>query len=738
MKKNVGMLLLGVHLILSGVAVVPAIAAAPPDEAAPPLQTIDVDLKTLARRPFAGLRQLDAPQPVWTLEHEHPLGQPIISPDGRWLVITRAGDWHKHGEWLVVVDLVNRKATDCKVPAPGLVGSAVFAANGRELLGIVNTPEGYGYARWGFPAMKVAITQMGQGTAIAAALSHAKDRAVVMREDGVIGVFDLAGGAKRFEVTYQKDKVEFYSAAIAITPDDTVVTSGAIQPGNEWVRWRLADGTRLESREAHQHLAWGRPVAYTADGSALLVAAHSVMMMLAASTGERLATYPGNGLNSLHSQPGVRLAGAPIGAGETFGVIDTQTGQLRMWAKHAARPPAPLGYADWACIAPDGTMAYSADYFSIKAWDLAGELSRKPEWLFAGHPAVSLFKSPDALHLLAVGETVDTWDLQTRRLIASQPSEWLRQARAGDLRPEWETGRMTRGVYLSEGRVRAVVLDEEGAQVYDLKDGKAILRLGVPFTQAVATAACLSALSALTLGVPFVQAVGAANDVVPVSGATFPRKSGYPSIAASPDGTRLLVASKRGPEPGVTLWSLETGRRLAVLGDDSEAPSLARFSTDGRAIIIVTSEGRVSVTHFDGSGAPITEAVTSTERLGGLATSEANDVLMPTPDRLYVATQRGVLSTWVRIGGKWRKWREHRISANITRLALAPSGGTLAAVLYDPTNQGSVLVLNAETGSVEARLDDNVSDVCFIAERTLATSSIRIWNLDELSSRIQR
>ena len=170
-----------------------------------------------------------------------------------------------------------------------------------------------------------------------------------------------------------------------------------------------------------------------------------------------------------------------------------------------------------------------------------------------------------------------------------------------------------------------------------------------------------------------------------------------------------------------------------MLGDDSEAPRLARFSTDGRAIIIVTSDGRVSVTHFDGSGAPITEAVTSTDRLGGLATSGANDVLMPTPDRLYVATERGVLSTWVRLGGKWHKSREHRISASITRLALAPSGGTLAAVLYDPTAQGSVLVLNAETGSVEVRLDDNVSDVCFIAERTLATNSIRIWNLDELS-----
>ena len=96
MKKNLGMLLLGVHLILSGATAVSTFAVAPPVEAAPPLETIAVDLKTLARRPFAGLRQHDAPQPVWTLEHKYPLGHPNISPDGRWLVITRPGEWLKH------------------------------------------------------------------------------------------------------------------------------------------------------------------------------------------------------------------------------------------------------------------------------------------------------------------------------------------------------------------------------------------------------------------------------------------------------------------------------------------------------------------------------------------------------------------------------------------------------------------------------------------------------------------
>ena len=499
------------------------------------------------------------------------------------------------------------------------------------------------------------------------------------------------------------------------------------------VHWRLADGTRLASPEAHEHLAWGRPVAYTADGTALLVAAHHEMMLLGSVTGERLATYPGNGLNTLHNQPGTGLAGAPIGQGETFGIIDTRTGQLRMWAKHSARPPAPLGYADWAAISPDGKMAYSADYFSLKAWDLAGELARKVEWLFAGRQARAIFKNSDGRRLLAVGETVDTWDLTTRRLLGSQPSEWLRGQRAGD-QPEWRTGGKTTAIYAVGDRVRAIILDDEGAQVYDLKDGKAVLRIGVPRSQGSDAPTNMAAVS------------GSTTSEFRPTATVFPQPSGSSGMAVSPDGKRLLVTTTSGFQTGVTLWSLETGRRLAVLGDHSDTPRLARFSTDGRALIIVTANGGVSVTHFIRSGLPITEVIAPAASRTDQVTAEVSDVLMPTPDRLYVGTRRGMLSSWVRIDGKWHKRFEHRITtantsfqfpAAIARLAASPSGHTLAAVLYDHPNNGGVLVLNAENGSVEARLDDNVSDLCFLGERTLATSSIRIWNLDGFSAQAQ-
>lgn len=735
-------------------ALTPLIAAQSND-APPPTETINVELKTMPHRAFAGLRQNDAPQPVWTLGDIHPLGQPVISPDGHWLVITRRGD--RYGELLVIVDLVNRKATEYKVPLPGVVGAAVFSRDGGELRGIVNTPQGYGFARWDFPAMKLKIIQLGPGVAFAAALTHKQDRAVVMREDGVACVFDVATGTKRFDVTIQQGKVDFYSAALAISPDDTVVNSGVIRPGNEWVRWSLTDGKRLASREVHEFLHWGRPVACNADGSALIVAAHFTMEMLSSATGERLAIYPGNGLNTLHNQPGVGLAAAPIGQGETFGIIDTQTGQLRMWAKHDVRPPAQHGYAGWAAISPDGKMAYSADYSSVKAWDLAGELERKPEWLFAGHPARALFKSPDGRRLIAVGETVENWDLETRRLLSSQPSAWLRQGRGGDLLPEWETGRNTRLIYAAGDRVRAVVMDEEGAQVYDLKDGKAILRLGAPRSETASSTANVEPGS------------GSHSSERQPTSVSFPKPSGYPGMAVSPDGTRLLVTTKSDLDvmhwseimhlaqilsvgfPVIpsescfgsltTLWNLETGRRLAVFANFSGPAKLVRFSTDGRMIVIVAENGSISVLRFDPNGDPVAEVVAPPTSRADRATAGANDVLMPSPDRLYVGTERGVLSTWDRIGGIWRKRFEHQITAAntsfkfpgvITRLAVSPSGRTLAAVIIDPMKEGTVLLLDTASGTVKAWLDDHVSDLCFLGEQSIATTSIRIWNLDTL------
>ena len=323
----------------------PAVSTVAEDELLPPVQTNLVDLKTMPRQTFTGLRQNEAPAPAWTLEHYHALGHPVISPDGKWLVITRPGNWFRHGECLVVVDLMNRKVSEHTPPLPGVVGSVVFDREGRNLLGVVNTTGGYSLARWDFPAMSLNLTNLGTGIAIAATLTHAQDRVLVMRDDGIVGVFDATDGAKLLDVGFQKGKPEFYSSALVVTADDAIIISGVVHPANQLVRWRLADGSRVESLPAQQHLAWGRTFATTRDGKTVLGITSFGLAALDSATGESRATYPGNGLYTLHYQPAMDLAAAPIGQGESFGVVDVTTGQLRFWAKHAARPPAPLGYA---------------------------------------------------------------------------------------------------------------------------------------------------------------------------------------------------------------------------------------------------------------------------------------------------------------------------------------------------------------------------------------------------------
>jgi len=66
-------------------------AGADSNNAAPPTIKIVADPDALPRQTFAGVFQKDAPKPLWTLDHYHPLGHPAVSPDGHWLAITRTG-----------------------------------------------------------------------------------------------------------------------------------------------------------------------------------------------------------------------------------------------------------------------------------------------------------------------------------------------------------------------------------------------------------------------------------------------------------------------------------------------------------------------------------------------------------------------------------------------------------------------------------------------------------------------
>jgi WD40 repeat protein len=700
----------------------------PPQPPAPPPETFAIALKDIPRQSFKSVSQTQAPQPLWTLDHYHPLGHPAISQDGRWLALNRAEG--KEGKVIVLFDLLNRKSSEYPVPAPGLVGEPVFSRDSKELWSVVNSSSGFAFSRWSLPAMNLQTVPLESGEAIHAAFTHAQDRVVVMRADGVAAVFDLASAAKLHEVTYQQTKANFYFTSLAISPDDQFVSSGVIHPGNEYVRWRLADGARVETVSPKEHLSWGRPAITTRDGKTIFVAAHHELLSLDAATGERRATYPGNGLNTLHYQPTFDLVAAPVGQGETFALIDGATGQTRFTAKHAARPPAEYGYVNWAAVAPDGKTAYSGSYFTLFAWDISTLGSGGPDFLSIGNHYRTLLPSADGNSLIAAGETLDTWDLRSRRILSTQASRLLRGDRAGDS-PEWRTGRSTAGVWRAGDAVHALRLDEEGAQIYDAVSEKPLLRLGSPRSAVVTKPqdphTALKALWQTPSSYPRVWFD------------TFPFQGGYLHLAASPDGRHLVVTTFDGQNPCATLWSTATGRLLAVLADSSVGARLARFSPDGQSVLLASSTGGLAIFHLREGLAPTLEIVSHASPEGRIR-DILGDVAMSGTNRLYVGTTNGVLQSWHRSpDGGWHLRFEHRLTDNntsaqfpapVARLGVSPSGRTLAVALFNPAEQGSILIINTDNGAIRSRLDEHVSDIGFLDERTLATTGIRLWTLE--------
>jgi WD40 repeat protein len=700
----------------------PAVVAPPPP--APRTEQIVADLASLPRQTFAGIFQKDAPQPLWTLEHKHPLGHPAISPDGRWLVITRTGDWFRHGEWLVVIDLQNRTSREHRVPAPGLAQPAEFAPDGARLLGVVNTPRGHGIARWTLPALDCTITELGEGRAIAAALTHRQDRALVMRESGAVVVYDLADGSKRLEVPPQSPKTEFFQAGLAVSPDDQLVAAGAIHPGNEWVLWRLDTGERVPAIPTKQHLSWGRRAAFDHTGQRISLG----WALLSSGSGERLFSYPGNGGRGFHYQPRQNLLSAAIGDGRSFGIVDVATGQLIFSVAHAARAPAPLGYADWAAVSPDGKTVYSANYFSVFAWDLGLLEKRKPDWLFAGQSTRGLTPVAKGARLLALGDRLDVWNLPTRQLERSQSLDALGLHGDSESVPSEKRRRMIGG-FCAVDTVFGIVASGEIAETFDLSTGRRGVTLGRTEAEITADFRALLAQPGMAREALMQQGERLRAEV-------FPRGGYNPiSLDASPDGKTLLVVDPESRTHAAALWSLETGRLVRPLGAGQiePAPHVARLLEQGRVAVVGDDNGGLAF-YATTTGELISRSDGAASRDNyGVSRAQITEILHSVDGRtLYTADRNQRVARWERFAEGWRKRYEVEFPAKapLVRLALSPGGTRLAASLYNGSMGGSIVVLDAPSGQVRAVLEEDTRELAFVSENQIATSGIRLWSLE--------
>lgn len=688
-----------------------------------------MDLSAAPLLKFTGLRQTDAPQPLWTIAVRPALAfdpdgvHPAISVDGRWLALSEESDFRHPGSWLGLVDLENRQMIkDVLIKPTFFVGHPVFDRSRQDLLrAVVNTSNECALANWTVPDLEATFLKLDFGKAISATFAHQQDKAVIMREDGVLGVFDTAMGNKLLEVDFYKDQ-KIRPKGIALSRDDDIVTMGL--SGYQLCRWKLADGTRLDSPLICDYLPWGIQAEYS-QGNTKLITSAQFFNILDAQQGTPLDMYPAESRNAFSYHAGLNLAATSTG-GDSFGVVDVNTGKLVMWVPQAA---------DWSCFSPDGRTLYTSQHSGIMAWDLAAERANPTDWLFGGQQVIDIALSSDGERLSALGTLVlgfdkptrvDTWSLKTRDLLGTRQLSQLRRIcdNGKDSDSIWKL--LAR--YAVDGNIFAILYNRHSkrVEVLNTAKGEIVLQLGVPEQEA------WSDLQANFH--PGATREEAEQALVAASTQVFPNETAViPFTAtASMDGTRLLVANPKSQGIRASLWSLETGKLLEVLGQGLLPACTAIFTGDEHKI--VTGDEMGSITILD----PTNGAVLQT--IQGIQSQDFKGIYRNSTIRcltcnnngsmIYACDQAGSVVGWSLHDGNSDLLFKQTLPNHPGKIVLSPNGKLLAACSSQGNSEGQIIILNAETGSVLKVLDENATCVLFLSDDQLVTNGIRIWSLN--------
>jgi RNA polymerase sigma factor (sigma-70 family) len=526
------------------------------------------------------------------------LGDPLFSPDGRWLA----------------------------VPEDGSVGR-YDVATGRRL--------------GGFPAEGVLPASVSR-------LAGSPDGKLLAggSADGSVYLWDVATCAESFRLRGHQRSVH----TVAFTPDNRTLVSACF--GGQVCRWDVATGTLVKRLEPK--LERGPTIRLAEDGKTLAVDLEKSVRLLDSATGEERCTLPGDQARAHgigFSRDGKTLATVWAEAWSTEGTLalwDAGTGKLvrhfpipgqavgtvrfapdgrtlvtagheplvRLWDTATGRSllaePAHEGGVECLAFTPDGrTLVSGARDGTVRLWDPStGRQQRE----LAGHSwgANALAVLPDGRAVLSSGtdglirlqELAEGKEL--RRIVLEQPAEerkWMR-------RPIFALGLSADGrtaASLSNGGMKGGYL----VHVWDLATGRALVSrrdeshlgtgdLSPDGKMAVAYASTLPVLpdkglprddSNTTRVVLQDVATGRQLLVLPQ-----PDRSGH-LYAFAPDGRTLATATLRVVREGETnrlgsaalrLWELATGKEcLTITNDEKEKPAQferVAFAPDGRTL----------------------------------------------------------------------------------------------------------------------------------------------------------
>jgi WD40 repeat protein len=184
----------------------------------------------------------------------------------------------------------------------------------------------------------------------------------------------------------------------------------------------------------------------------------------------------------------------------------------------------------------------------------------------------------------------------------------------------------------------------------------------------------------------------------------------------SPDKLRVATDS---PHKEITLWDLESGRRVAVFSGHSEAITTIAFSPDGRSLASADLNGVVK----------LWDAATAIE-IATLKTSRQRVVQIEfSPDgRLLAATDE---SQAVRLWevGTWRELRPLTTGeSSLMRASFSRDGG----ILLTTSKDGRLRLWDVGAGRVIASLDGHARESDgreLIALGATANLRVKLWNL---------
>jgi WD40 repeat protein len=209
-----------------------------------------------------------------------------------------------------------------------------------------------------------------------------------------------------------------------------------------------------------------------------------------------------------------------------------------------------------------------------------------------------------------------------------------------------------------------------------------------------------------------------------------------PTVAFSPDGTRLAIALSSRPEEGgpspVSVWDPATGRMLSTLPGRGEESQSLLFTPDGRSLL-VSSRSSVRLWRLPGgdSGADRQPAGHKDEAWSvafspdGCTLATGSDDSEPDPTvKLWDPATGRLIRAWA--GGE----------GTVSSLAFAPDGRVLASGHL--ASRANVRIWDAATGRLLKTLEghtDRVRAVAFAPDgRFLASASsdgtVRLWDAD--------